>query len=50
MKVKGSHGSIQGGGDNDIARGGEGHTSDPAGVLRKSHKAEATEGVPYLNL
>lgn len=50
MKVKGSHSSIQGGGDNDMASGGERDTSDPAGVLRKSDKAEATEGVPHLDL
>lgn len=50
VKIEGSHGAIQGGGDDDMARGGERHSSDPAGVLRESDKAEATEGVPHLDL
>lgn len=33
-----------------MASGGKGHTRDPTGVLRESDKAEATEGVPYLDL
>lgn len=33
-----------------MARGGERHSSDPTGVLRESDKAEATEGVPHLDL
>lgn len=50
VKIEGSHGAIQGGGDDDMARGGERHSSDPTGVLRESDKAEATEGVPHLDL
>lgn len=50
MKVEGSHGAIQGGGDDDVARGGERHSSDPTGVLREGDKAKATEGVPHLDL
>lgn len=50
MKIVGSHGTIQGGGDNDMACGSECHSSDPTGVFRESDKAEATEGVPHLDL
>lgn len=50
VKIEGSHGAIQGGGDDDIARGGERHSSDPTRVLRESDKAEATEGVPHFDL
>ena len=50
VKIEGSHSAIQGGGDDDMACGGECHSSDPTGVLRESDKAEATEGVPHLDL
>lgn len=50
MKVKGPHGPIHGRGHDDVAGGGEGHTGDPARVLRKSDEAEATEGIPHLDL
>lgn len=33
-----------------MASGGECYTGDPAGMLRKSDKAEATEGIPYFDL
>lgn len=50
VKIEGSHGAIQGGGDDDMARGGERHACDPTRVLRESDKAEATEGVPHFDL
>lgn len=50
VKIEGSHGAIQGGGDDDVARGGKRHSRDPTGVLSEGDKAEATEGVPHLDL
>lgn len=50
VEVKGTHGPIHGRGHDDIASGSEGHAGDPTRVLRKSDEAEATEGVPHLDL
>lgn len=50
MKVKSTHSPVHGRSHNDVASGREGHTGDPARVLRESDEAETTEGVPHLDL